>query len=259
MADEIDSGTAPGSNAGQLGGGTPTDVPAAKVIRTFTQEEFDTNSAKLRAAVTAETQRKRDSEWLEKLGAASFDEVAAKLKQVQEQKPPEKTEAQIIAEKVAADYEVRLAAERTLRLEAEARDKAKDAKIEQDALRAFVRSRVANTTDPELAVAMFTGMPYAAPRKVGWADGKPVVIEDGVVLAHIDAGKWLDEAVGAPELRFFQKPTSVGSGARTGNGPAPSPAKAPVVAGRRPTHQELLDAAVAAGMASVNGSNGSGR
>lgn len=256
MADE-DIATAAGSNAGQLGGGTPNDVPVKPSVRSYSQEEFDTNSAKLRASVTAEVARKRDSEWLEKLGASSFDEVATKLKQVQEQQQKtEKTEAQVVAEKMQADYTRILAekdrqlAEATTALQAEAQ------RASEEKRRAFLLQHVADTTDPALAMALF-GVQYAAPREIRMVDGKPTVFEDGVALAHVEPADYVKSLLSKPEFAFLRKPTQVGTGTRTGNGSAP--VKAPVALGRKATHQELLDAAVAAGLASVNGSNGSGR
>lgn len=258
MADAIDNGTAPSSNAGPLGGGTPSDVPASSP-RVYSQEEFDTNSAKLRAAVTAEATKKRDTEWLQKLGVTSFDEAASKLKQVQEQQQkPEKTEAQIVAEKIQADFQRILAEKDKALADAQQALQAEALRAAEEKRRAFLMAHVQNTTDPALAMALF-GVQYTASREIRMVDGKPTVFEDGVALDHVPAEQHVKDTLAKPEFAFLRKPTSAGSGTRPGAAPSAAPPKPAPVIGRKPTHQELIDIAVAAGLASVNGANGSGR
>lgn len=256
MADAIDNGTAPSSNAGTPGGGTPNDVPAS-TPRVYSQEEFDTNSAKLRAAVTDQVTKKRDGEWLQKLGVASFDEAAAKLKQVQEQQQkPEKTEAQIVAEKIQADFQ-RIIAEKDKALaDAQQALQAEAQRAAEEKRRAFLLQHVHDTTDPALAMALF-GVAYTAHREIRMVDGKPTVFEDGVALDHVPAEQHVKETLAKPEFAFLRKPTSTGSGTRPGAGSSPAaPPPAPQLR-RGSSMQDEIAVAIAAGVASR--ANGSGR
>ena len=107
-------------------------------------------------------------------------------------------------------------------------------------------------------MALF-GVQYKAPREIRLVDGKPTVFEDDTPLPHIDAAAYVKETLARPELGFLRKPTSVGTGARVGNGSAATATPAVQAQRKRLSAQEQIDAAVAAGMASVSGANGSGR
>lgn len=248
---DTSDGTAPGSNAGNQGGGAPTDAPAVQVSKTFTQEQYDTALAKMRRAAEAEFAKKRDSEWLNKLGVGSIEDAVERLAQSAPQKS-KKSDAEIQIEKVSADFTQKLEMERKARVAAEEALKASAVAREHEQLKSFLLSHVGNTTDPALAMALF-GVSYKAPREIRMLDGKPTVYEDDTPLPHIKPEEWVKEVLSKPEHAYLRKPTSVGSGTRVG----PSAARAPAVApGRKLSQQEQLDAAVMAGLAHVSGANG---
>lgn len=207
------------SDTGNQGGGAPTDAPAAQV-RTYSQREFDDNAARQKVAITDQVTKRVEAELLKKLGVASITDAAERISKFQETQKPKKSEADQVAEKITADYQARLETERAARLAAEEALKARDAAVAQEQLRSFVLQHVANTTDPALATALFIEQPVHAPRKIRWLDGHPCVFEGETPMAHIDPAEHIAETLKKPELGFFRKPTSQGSGTRVGSGSA---------------------------------------
>lgn len=255
MSDTSPTGTEPGTNSGNPGSGAPNDAPAGSTApqAIYTQEQFDTASAKTRRAVAAETATKRDREWLEKLGVTSMEEALAKLAAV-EQPKPKKTDAEQLAEKMQADFARKLAekdtalaaAQKALAEEAERRN--------QEQLRSFLLAHVADTTNPALAMALF-GVPFKAQREIRIANGVPVVVEDGTELPHVKPDDWVKELLAKPEFAFLRKPTVAGGGTRPGAAPAPHSAPASTPPRKLSRNDEIAEV-VRVGMASVSGANG---
>lgn len=218
---ETDTSATGAQNSGGEGGGAPTDVPAKPSAKTYSQEEFDTNSAKLKTAVSLEAAKKRDREWLEKLGVSSLDEAAERLRQVAEAQPkPKKSDAEVQAEKMTADFQRMLAEKDKALAEAQQAIKAEADRRGQEHLRNFILAQAGDTVDPELVVSRLTRLPYQASRWVDMHEGKVTVIEDGTPLPHIDPTDWVKEVLGK-ELHH-RKVTSPGTGARVGAAPAVS-------------------------------------
>lgn len=242
--------------SGGTGGAAPIEA-AALSSKKYDDNEVNTFVAKAKREAQTKAAAEVSKALLDKLGVSSIEDALDRLSKVEAPKP-KKSEAETIAEKITADYQVKLETERKARIAAEEALKAASAAREAEALRSFLLAHVAGTTDPALAMAVF-GVQYKAPREIRLVDGKPTVFEDDTPLPHIDAATYVKETLAKPELGFLRKPTSVGTGARTGNGSAATATPAVQAQRKRLTAQEQIEVAVAAGLASVSGANGSGR
>ncbi len=253
---ETTSGTEPGSNSGNQGGGAPTDAPVVKA-EVFTKEQYDTAVAKMRRAAEAEFAKKRDTEWLSSLGVTSIAEAVEKLSKV-EQPKAKKSEQEIQVETLTKDFQAKLAEKERLLAEKDKAIQAEAAIRSQEQLRACLLAHVGGTTNPEHALALFGVAPKVS-RVIDMVNGKPTVVEDGVPLPHINAEEYVKEVLGKPELAYLRKPTgTAGTITRPANGPKTAPATA-ITPGRRLSIQEQIDAVVVAGLEHANRANGSGR
>lgn len=210
--------TETGTNSGNPGSGAPQDAPAVTSAKRYTQEEFDTASAKTRRAVTAEVSAKAEKALLERLGMSSIDDLADRLAK-SDQPKPKKSEAEQIAEKIEADYKTKLEKAEARAQAAEAKEQAAEAQRSAERVRAFLHQHVANTTSPTLAMALFGVFPQPE-RVIREVNGKITVVDsDGTELPHIDPVQFIKETLSGAEHLHLQKPAGVGSGGRTGAAP----------------------------------------